>query len=247
MRPRGTLVLHVPHSSLRVPLDARGQFVLGAAALDQELLKMTDRYTDELFALPADEAVTVAFPVSRLVCDPERFEDPAMEIMEARGMGAVYRVRHGLKPLRRDFTKEEWESLRQDLLARYYRPHHERLARAVTEVLAAEGACLIVDAHSFPSAPLRYEDDQRLDRPSICLGTDPVHTPPELAAAAFDAFSARFDSVEFDRPFSGAMVPKDYFDERDERVCALMVEVRSGNTQRMPPRAAGPSGAGRAA
>jgi N-formylglutamate deformylase len=39
-----------------------------------ELLHMTDGYVDELFALPAAEAVTVAYPVSRLVCDPERFE-----------------------------------------------------------------------------------------------------------------------------------------------------------------------------
>ena len=55
--------------------------MLGDDALAHELLVMTDRYTDELFALPGEEAATVAHPVSRLVCDPERFDDDSQEVM----------------------------------------------------------------------------------------------------------------------------------------------------------------------
>ena len=92
-------ILHIPHSSAEVPADVRAQLLLEDDDLVGELRLMTDWYTDELFALPAAEAVTVRFPVSRLVVDPERFEDPEAERMEAVGMGAVRRLRvHGAHP-----------------------------------------------------------------------------------------------------------------------------------------------------
>ena len=75
------VILHIPHSSAEVPTDVRPQLLLGDDDLAAELRLMTDWYTDELFALPADEAVTVRFPVSRLVVDAERFEDPTAERM----------------------------------------------------------------------------------------------------------------------------------------------------------------------
>jgi hypothetical protein len=51
---------------------------------------MTDAFTAELFPPSALEAQRFVFPVSRLVCDVERFPHDADEPMAARGMGAVY-------------------------------------------------------------------------------------------------------------------------------------------------------------
>jgi N-formylglutamate deformylase len=68
------LLLHDPHSSTVIPAGVRDQFVLSDAELERELLLMTDRHVDELLTLPAAGAVTVRQGVSRLVCDPERFE-----------------------------------------------------------------------------------------------------------------------------------------------------------------------------
>jgi N-formylglutamate deformylase len=110
------IVIHVPHSSTVIPADVREQFVLSDAELGDELLHMTDWYVDELFALPAAEAVTVAYPVSRLVCDPERFENDEKEPMAARGMGVIYTATHELKQLRRQLQPAE----RERLLERYY-------------------------------------------------------------------------------------------------------------------------------
>jgi N-formylglutamate deformylase len=188
-----------------------------------ELLHMTDWCVDELFALPAAKAVTVAYPVSRLVCDPERFENDEKEPMAARGMGVIYTATHELKQLRRQLQPAE----RERLLERYYRPHHRRLTAAVAGVLAAEGTCLIVDAHSFPSVRLPYEDELHAPRPAICLGADEFHTPKELRSAAADAFSAPFPTVTFDHPFAGALVPAEYY-KRDTRVRSIMVEVNRG-------------------
>ena len=81
------LVLHVPHSSRHVPALERHSLLLSDDALQQELLHMTDAYTDELFSLP--HAATVRYPVSRLVADPERFADDAEEVMTKVGMGVI--------------------------------------------------------------------------------------------------------------------------------------------------------------
>ncbi len=57
-----------------------------------------DAYTDELFALPPEQASTVRFPVSRLVVDPEGFEEDAGEVMAGRGFG-VYLLISGQENL----------------------------------------------------------------------------------------------------------------------------------------------------
>lgn len=229
---RAALVIHVPHASTLIPAHTRDQFVLGDAELEHELLLMTDRYADELFALPADEAVTVRHELSRLVLDPERFEDDTREQMARVGMGAVYTATHEGDPVRYPLRRPLADGERETLLARYYRPHHERLERAVEEALRDHGRCLIVDAHSFPAWPLPYErliwpekDPRWKHRPAVCLGSDPTHTPLWLQAAAYEAFVSRFDSVCFDRPLAGTIVPLRYYG-RDARVASIMVEVR---------------------
>ncbi len=72
--------------------------------------------------------------------------------------------------------------------------------------------------------PLPYEADQRRDRPDICLGTDPFHTPAPLAARARRLFEREGWSVAVNRPFSGALVPAPFY-RHDRRVHALMIEV----------------------
>lgn len=214
------IVVHVPHSSTLVPEDLRASLLLRDGDLARELLAMTDHYTNELFSLPRADTATIVFPVSRLVVDPERFADDAHEPMAQKGMGAIYTTTSDGHPLRPPPSAEE----RARLLARFYEPHHAALEAAVTDALAAHGTCLAVDAHSFPSRALPYENDQREDRPEICIGTDPSHTPAALRDAARAAFEREGFIVDIDRPFSGALVPMAFF-KRDARVRALMIEV----------------------
>ena len=74
-------ILHIPHSSVAVPLEIRKSNILSDEDLQHELLVMTDRYTDELFVNAIPDAAKVVFPISRLVVDPERFEDDSQEPM----------------------------------------------------------------------------------------------------------------------------------------------------------------------
>ena len=98
--PSPTCVVHVPHASRIIPSRYRDQFFLNDLELDQELVRMTDSFTDELFAMGADLAATVRHDVSRLLVDPERFEDDAAEPMAGRGMGVIYQRTSLQTPLR---------------------------------------------------------------------------------------------------------------------------------------------------
>ncbi len=211
-------VVHLPHASTHVPEDVRRRLLLGDAALELELLRMTDWYTDVLFAGLGE---AVAFPVSRLVVDPERFEDDALEPMAQRGMGVIYERTSQGERLRDAPSPEE----REALLERFYRPHHARLTAAVERQLQDKGACLVLDAHSFPREALPYEPNPSARRPEICLGADEFHTPEGLLENAEAAFAAAGFEVGVNEPFAGALVPSKHY-RIDPRVKALMVEVR---------------------
>jgi N-formylglutamate amidohydrolase len=216
-------VVHIPHASLVVPRDIVAGLLLTPTEIEHELLVMTDRYTDELFALPSSLATTVTFPVSRLVVDPERFTDDDSEPMTRKGMGVVYERTAAGHALRRPPSAE----YRRELLARLYEPHHAALTAAVEAALAAHGTCLLVDGHSFPTRALPYEDDQDPDRPDICVGTDANHTPAWLRDIAVQVFEKVGWRVAVDRPFAGALVPIQFY-QKDLRVSAVMIEVRRG-------------------
>jgi N-formylglutamate amidohydrolase len=219
-RSKKIVVLHIPHSSRHVPPEERQAIILDDAALDNELLRMTDAYTDELFPVTPFEAGRVVFPVSRLVCDVERFPSDEDEPMAARGMGAFY-TRTSMGELLRAQSNP---AARQLLLDRWYWPHHSQLERMVNDVVTRLGHCLIIDCHSFPSVALPYELDQREERADFCIGTDAFHTPAVIRDAIVAAVKETGYSVAIDAPFSGALVPLSYY-RKDDRISSVMIEV----------------------
>ena len=205
------MILHIPHSST----DTLGKELL--CDLDLELKRMTDINTDKLFS--NNTAKKVIFPISRLICDVERFEDNAMEEMYSKGMGVCYTINSFGKPLK-DVSEEE----RTEIIEQYYRPHHRRLNDAVDAELEAEGWALIVDCHSFSNTPLPHENSQSTPRPDICIGTDSFHTPYELLSETKKYFESCGYTVAVNDPFSGTLIPMDFY-QRDERVQGIMIEV----------------------
>lgn len=213
-------VLHIPHSSDLIPADLRSAIVVSDDVLAHELLVMTDRYTDELFAVRSPNASPVRFPVSRLVVDPERYLDDTSEPMVAQGMGVIYTQTSDGRVLRLPPSSSE----RSSLIARFYVPHHEALSTAIQGTLAECGVCLLLDCHSFPSQPIPCDLDQTLDRPDICLGTDRFNTPDWLVSKAQALFVSCGFTVGIDRPYSGVLIPAIHAG-RSSNVCALMIEI----------------------
>jgi N-formylglutamate deformylase len=219
--PRSPIIAHVPHASTVIPVDVRREITLTDEALVDEVLRLTDWYSDELFAgLGSLGATAFVNDLSRFVFDPERFVDLADEPTEARGQGLLY-----WRGTRGQELRVFDADLRERRIKALYEPYHAALDGLVSELLAEFGACLVVDCHSFPSVPMPSELDQAPDRPDICIGTDPVHTPAAMAAALEAAFAAEGLRVKRDSPFAGTFVPSGYFGT-DARVTSVMIEVR---------------------
>lgn len=214
------VVLHIPHASTLIPPEVRDTFVISESDMQQELLRLTDAFTDNLFTDKIPEAPAIIHHVSRFVVDPERFDDDARESMSRQGMGAVYTRTTQGTPLRRALSAAE----RQHLIDTYYAPHHSALTQAVQAVLDRHGTCLIFDCHSFPSHPLPCDIDQHIPRADICLGTDVYHTPDWLFEALVERFQQAGYTVEKNRPYSGTMVPLPFY-AVNPQVLSILIEL----------------------
>ncbi|MFI5762382.1 N-formylglutamate amidohydrolase [Streptomyces sp. NPDC051563] len=233
------VILHVPHSSRVIPEPVRSAILLSDGALERELDHITDSHTAQIAAVAAAACAVTPWRfvngLSRLVVDPERFPDEREEML-AVGMGAVYtRSTH-----RERLRPEGFDA--GPLLDRYFHPYAQAMTRAVEDRLEAAGRAVIIDVHSYPTRPLPYELHGEGPRPPICLGTDPFHTPPALLAAAGAAF-AGFGGTGLDSPFAGTYVPLEHYG-KDDRVAALMIEIRRDTYMAEP---GGPAGPGLAA
>jgi N-formylglutamate amidohydrolase len=211
------MILHIPHSSRIIPEELRGQFVLSDLQLEGELTRTTDAYVDELFSLAGTRAV--AFPLSRLVVDVERFRSDDQEEMSRVGMGMVYTRTADGQCLRRGISPGERASLE-----RLYDEHHQALESAVEEELERLGRALIVDCHSFPDQPLPCDRDRSAPRPDLCVGTNPFHTPTVLAGTVVRKARELGYRTMTNSPYSGALVPMAFYG-KDQRVSSVMIEV----------------------
>jgi N-formylglutamate amidohydrolase len=214
------IILHIPHSSTKIPDDLRNRFLLSDQELDDELLRMTDRYTDDLFNPEDIRYEKIVFPVSRLVVDPERFSDDQAEPMSKKGMGVIYKLTSNGKTLRGPVSELE----REYLLTKFYQPHHEALNKGVAKLLAKYGRALMIDCHSFASLPLKCDFNQYQDRPDICIGTDDRHTPEDLAQGAVRLFREKGYSIQINHPFSGSLVPDQYY-QKNKQIYSMMIEI----------------------
>lgn len=206
------LILHIPHSSTVVPDQYRHIFMY-PEELATLATSSADLYTDDLYYYPA---TSIIFPISRLICDVERFRNPEDEAMNKLGMWICYtHDQNG-----RRITKYDNHHV-NDILTHYYDKHHDQLTNATALKLQIFNQALIVDCHSFPPA-LPYYPSGAL--PDICLGLDDYHTPKKLTELCCRYLEARGYTVAINHPFKGSLVPLTYY-QKDKRLQALMLEI----------------------
>ena len=215
-------MLDIPITGVHCPLAVNISTVHGAymRMLRRQLLPMTDWYTDELFINGV--GIPIVAPVSRVICDTERFRSDADEPMSRIGMGVCYTTTHDLK-----YNFSWREGHKEWVLENPYDIHHRNLELAVDRALDEHGKALILDCHSFSPVPLPYEPDQNPDRPDICIGTDPFHTPEELAQKTEKFFKNKGYTVKINSPYSGTIVPLKHLN-RNSNVHSIMLEINRG-------------------
>lgn len=212
------LVVHIPHSSTEIPfLDG---YVSSQDEIQDEIIKLTDWYTDDLFDSEVDDKIVT--PFSRIFCDVERFADNELEVMSKFGMGVLYEKFDNGNLLR--IVSPE---LKQDVLKDYYWVHHALLSKAVKTSLEQTKSCLILDCHSFPSSPLTRAIVQDEIRPDFNIGTDSYHTPKHIIDESINYFKSKGYTLGIDTPYSGSIVPMEYY-QKDNSVTSIMLEVNRG-------------------
>lgn len=210
-----SLIVHIPHSSTIIPSYYRKAIKLNDKDLNTELLMLTDLYCDKLFDLGLTHNKIIT-PVSRLVCDVERFITD--DKMENLGMGVLYTRTHDGRRLR-----ENSENIRNEVINQYYTPHHTELSNIVKDCLKKFGCCTILDCHSFDER-MHYTGYKRNEMPDVCIGVDDFHTPEHILSKIIHLITKYGYKVGINIPFSGSMVPLNYYN-KDENVQSIMIEI----------------------
>lgn len=209
------LILNIPHASDNIP-DRTG-YVVTDAVLQQEMLLLTDWYTDDLFSFGGGVPIIANF--NRIFCDTERFADDSREVMSVAGMGFTY-TRCDDGRLLRTVSPE----LKTKIFESYYQPHHDKLTAAVDEQLKLNGRAVIIDCHSFSNMPFKRDLSQVIPRPEICIGIDEFHTPRGLYKLLAVVSKLLGYTVKINTPYSGSIVPLKYY-HTDKRVTSIMIEI----------------------
>jgi len=217
------VIAHIPHSSVIIPSNVRPQIILNDKELADELLALTDRYTDELFdCIVKLGGYAFVNNLSRLVIDPERFLSDSMESMAAKGMGAVYKSTSKKLVLRED---KVFDNCRPFLISRYFKPYGLELEALTGNLIKEAGRCLIIDCHSYPLNPLPYEDETKAERPELCIGTSGFHTPAFIIDIITAYCNENGLSLGFNMPFKDTYVPLKYY-KKSRNVSSVMFEIR---------------------
>ncbi|MBE7217924.1 MAG: N-formylglutamate amidohydrolase [Caulobacteraceae bacterium] len=203
------VVVASPHSGRLYPPDLMAASRLSANALRRS----EDAYVDALFAhAPALGAPLICAAYARAYVDlnrapydldPAMFEDapralPRPADGRARsGLGSIARiVAEGEEIYRRKLTFSEAEAR----LARVHAPFHQALEALLDEAHGRSGACVLLDAHSMPSAAAAGAPDVVLgDRHGRACGRGVV----EAAEAALRGCGLR---VVRNAPFAGGHI-----------------------------------------
>ncbi|MBE6137094.1 MAG: hypothetical protein E7176_01705 [Erysipelotrichaceae bacterium] len=163
------ILLHIPHTSLRVPKA----FYKGLRITKEEFrkynLKMSDIYVDYLFS--DIKAIKIKPKYSRLYCDIEKFKDNSKEFMFKYGQGVIYTHTYD------GILFHQHDDKYKNKVYKYYDKYHNRLDR-ITKRIIKKDKLLILDIHS-------YSDELAIKHhnapfPDICIGVEKDYYDEEI-------------------------------------------------------------------
>ena len=211
-----TAIFHVPHCGWEFPEELMKDICIDERKFRSYHSKMSDTAVTEFIPHQlCHKPFTLIFPVSRLLCDVERFIGEG-EVMEKYGMGYCYEKAFDGAVIK-NITPETKEKC-----LRYYKEHH----RLLDETVSKFPSVILIDLHSFSEDLVMPEYKDARPMPDICIGADERFTTEELDEKAETIFSAAGFTVARNYPYSGAMVPNAVLKgETDCDLLSIMIEV----------------------
>ncbi len=233
-RQTAALVVASPHSGDRYPED-----LIAASRLDRQALRRSeDAHVAHLFAGAESVGAPLLeahFPRAYVDVNREPYElDPTMFDAQlppyavtrspriAAGLGSIPRVvAAGVDIYNRRLSFAE-AAARLDVC---YRPYHAELRRLVRSTKDRFGGCLLVDAHSMPSAGLACREASAFGQVDVVIGDNHGRSAHrDYVAAARDVLEGLGYAVALNDPYPGGFVTKAY-GAPESGVHALQIEV----------------------
>ena len=210
--PLSKFIIHIPHSSLKVPKEFRERLLVDDEYFEKENKYISDYKIDEF--VPKDYPNIVKFNYYRMFCDVERYLDDSKEEMSKYGMGAIYiKDSNGDKFIKLD------KEYRQFVIDKYYKKHHENIDLMVEKLLKIYNDCFIIDLHSFSDEFVNKMFNKN-NNPDICIGINKSNYDIYLLEKTINHFSSYGYSVMINYPYSGSIISNKYPD-----VKSIMIEV----------------------
>lgn len=198
------LLMSVPHLATDIPAEiATRMTAAGRAVAD------TDWHLDRLYDFAGDLGAAVLTPrYSRYVVDLNRDPEGRALYPGADNTGLVPTTSFAEEPLYRAGAEpddDEITARRTD----YWRPYHDRLAAALTEMRARHGAIVLFDCHSIKSRAPRFFEGRL---PDLNLGTaEGASCAADLRARLIAALSGEAGySLAVDGRFKGGYITRHY-------------------------------------
>ena len=195
-------VFHIPHDGWEFPPELMTSVCISEETFMAYHEAMRDKQIRDIVPRPyVGMHMLQRFPVSRLLCDVERFTGPE-EVMERYGMGFCYE-----KAFDGEVIKHVTQCLKDETL-KYYTKHHDYM----NSLCERHPRILLFDLHSYSDRIVPDDfirDGERL--PDLCIGTDPRYTPPRLTEIIRQRFAEAGLSIRENYPYSGCYVPESVF------------------------------------
>jgi N-formylglutamate deformylase len=150
------IAIIVPHGGLAIPPELEGRIAL----TPEQIFNEADAYVDEIFNYQDRVLHWLNFPYARGILDVNRPDDASLH--HRLGDGAVKTISSYGVPIFYEHQEPD-VGLVNTLIARHWRPWHEKL----TTIVADSAVKLIVDCHSMAAeGPTAYDDPASL-RPRV--------------------------------------------------------------------------------
>ena len=232
--PAAPLVVASPHSGSIYP----DEFVAASRLDPLSLRRSEDSFVDELFAGARDAGaplIRALFPRAYLdlnrepfELDPRMFEDALPHYVTTRsarvsaGLGTIARVVANGQEIYSGKLRFS-EALQR--ISMLHMPYHRALKALVVAARERFGHCILIDAHSMPSAGAGQDWDLGRGRIDVvlgdCHGTSCI---PVLTEAVESLFADMGYTVARNEPYPGGFTTRPY-GRPHEGVHALQIEV----------------------
>lgn len=210
------VLLHIPHSSLKVPKKFYKGLLISREEFQKYNLKMTDVGIDELFKEVKGYKYKAKY--SRLYCDVEKYKDNSKEFMYKYGQGVIYTKTYDGK----DFHINDDKYKKK--VYKYYDKYHYRLDKLALKLLKKDRKLLIIDCHSYSTEMALYHHSG--DFKDICIGIEKDFYNEEVLKKIIQYIESKGLTYEINSPYIGSLVPNVFFNKKyNGEVISIMIEV----------------------